>query len=134
MDTIRLNRDIDSDNQNLYAYVPFHGTPLRKMCEDLGLIKPETLTKCLTDKPQISMPQYPPEEIAGLQKCFALYVKFPESRWADIRGAEANTPEGNRIFSDLREEYLDKYMSKNCPGEEGHLTADLEYGMSDALS
>ena len=44
-DTIELNRQIDADNANIYAFVPFHGTPLRKMCEDLGLIKHETITK-----------------------------------------------------------------------------------------
>ena len=29
-DTIELNRHIDADNANIYAFVPFHGTPLRK--------------------------------------------------------------------------------------------------------
>ena len=38
-DTIELNRNIDSDNANIHTFVPFHGTPLRKMCEDLGLYK-----------------------------------------------------------------------------------------------
>ena len=47
-DTIELNRHIEADNANIYSFVPFHGTPLRKMCEELGLIKPETITKCLT--------------------------------------------------------------------------------------
>ena len=37
-DTIELNKHIDADNANIYAFVPFHGPPLRKMCEDLGLI------------------------------------------------------------------------------------------------
>jgi len=39
-DTIELNRHFDSDNSNVHTFVPFHGTPLRKMCEDLGHIKP----------------------------------------------------------------------------------------------
>ena len=39
MDTVELNRNIDSDNQNLYSFVPFHGTPLRKLCEDIGLVE-----------------------------------------------------------------------------------------------
>ena len=49
-DTIELNRQIDSDNANIYSFVPFHGTPLRKMCEELGLIDSETITKCLTSE------------------------------------------------------------------------------------
>ena len=66
-DTIELNRHIDADNANSYAFVPFHGTSLRKMCEDLGLIKPETITKCLTAESQLNMPQYPPHEIEEIK-------------------------------------------------------------------
>jgi len=111
-DTIELNRNIEADNQNIYGFVPFHGTPLRKMCEDLGLIKPETITKCLTDKSILNMPQYPPHEIEEIKKCFSLYVKFPKNRWREIERAEKNDKEGNRIYKNLREEYLATYMPK----------------------
>ena len=111
-DTIELNREIDADNANIYAFVPFHGTPLRKMCEDLGLIKPETITKCITAESQLVMPQYPPHEIEEIKKCFALYVKFPKNRWKEIERAEKNDAEGNKIYKDLKSEYLEKYMPK----------------------
>tara|TARA_B100000427_G_C15413767_1_gene553214 strand:- start:131 stop:1009 length:879 start_codon:yes stop_codon:yes gene_type:complete len=111
-DTIELNRQIDADNANIYAFVPFHGTPLRKMCEDLGLIKHETITKCLTAESQLTMPQYPPHEIEEIKKCFSLYVKFPKSRWKEIQRAEKNDKEGNRIYKLLKSEYLEKYMPK----------------------
>ena len=55
---IELNRHIEADNANIYTFVPFHGTPLRKMCEDLGLIKPETITKCITQNPSIIIEFY----------------------------------------------------------------------------
>ena len=110
-DTIELNRQFDSDNQNMATFVPFHGTPLRRMCEDLGLIKPETITKCLTDdNSQLNMPQYPPHEIKEIKKCFNLYVKFPKNRWKDIEKAEKDTEEGNKIYQELKAEFLDKYM------------------------
>ncbi len=111
-DTIELNRNIEADNQNIYGFVPFHGTPLRKMCEELGLIKPETITKCLTDKSILNMTQYPPHEIEEIKKCFSLYVKFPKNRWKEIERAEKNDKEGNRIYENLREEYLATYMPK----------------------
>ncbi len=117
-DTIELNREIDSDNANIYSFVPFHGTPLRKMCEDLGLIKKETITKCLTDKPILNMPQYPPEEIEEIKKCFALYIKFPKNRWKEIEKAEKNDKEGEKIYKELKEEYFKKYMPK--PGADPH--------------
>ncbi len=109
-DTIELNRFIDADNANIYAFVPFHGTPLRKMCEDLGLIDHDTITKCLTAESQLNMPQYPPHEIEEIKKCFALYVKFPKNRWKEIERAEKNDEEGNKIYKELKQEYLEKYM------------------------
>ena len=111
-DTIELNRKIDADNANIYGFVPFHGTPLRKMCEDLGLIKHETITKCATDDAPLVMPQYPPHEIAEIRKCFNLYVKFPKNRWKEIEKAEKNSEEGNRSYENLKREYLEKYMPK----------------------
>jgi radical SAM superfamily enzyme YgiQ (UPF0313 family) len=132
MDTVELNRYIDSDNQNIYSFVPFHGTPLRQDCEMLGLVDPDEITKCLTDKPMLRMPQYTPEEIEGLQKCFVLYVKFPKSRWNDIKRAEPDTPEGNRIYEELREEFVDKYFTPidDKPGGDTPNVADLEYGVA----
>ena len=111
-DTIEMNRQVDSDNQNIYSFVPFHGTPLRKMCEEMGLIDHNTITKCITTKPQLNMPQYPPHEIEEIKKCFALYVKFPKNRWKEIERAEKNDDEGNRIYKNLKIEYLEKYMPK----------------------
>lgn len=126
MDTIELNRHIKSDNQNLYAFVPFHGTPLRKICEDLGYVKHEDITRCLTDKPMLDQPQYSAEEVAGLQRCFVLYVGMPKSRWKDIAKAEKDTPEGNRLFAELKEEFKRDYMNSSADAK----VADLEYGLS----
>ena len=131
MDTIELNRNIQSHNQNLYSFVPFHGTPLRKICEEMGLVAPDSITKALTDKPMLIQTQYPPEEIEALQKCFVLYVKFPKSRWNDIKRAEPSTPEGNRIYEDLKQEYFEKYSENTEASADGGAAsaADLEYGM-----
>ncbi len=131
MDTVELNRAIDADNANLYSFTPFHGTPLRTMCEQLGLIAPDKITKCATDKPVFEMSQYPIDEIMGLRKCFVLYLKFPKERWPDIRRAEADTPEGNRIHAELKQEFMEKYFRppKDNPNSEMPNVADLEYGL-----
>jgi radical SAM superfamily enzyme YgiQ (UPF0313 family) len=131
MDTIELNRHIESHNQNLYSFVPFHGTPLRKLCEEMELVTPDTITKALTDKPMLVQKQYSPEEIEGLQKCFVYYVKMPKARWKDIEKAEANTPEGQKIFEELKQEYTEKYLSPIASSikNESHNVADLEYGV-----
>lgn len=134
MDTVELNRAIQADNANIYSFVPFHGTPLRRICEQKGLIDHGTITKCLTDEPVFEMEQYPVSEIMGLRKCFVLYVSFPKSRWKDIRRAEADTPEGNRIYEELKQEYMEKYFRApvDNPNAEIANVADLEYGMQNA--
>ena len=53
---------------------------------------------------------------------FYLYIKFPKSRWKEIERAEKNDREGNRIYKNLRIEFLEKYMPK--PDADPH--GDLE--------
>jgi anaerobic magnesium-protoporphyrin IX monomethyl ester cyclase len=112
-DTIEINREIEATNYNIYTFVPFHGTPLRKLTDKLELTKHSTITKCLSDKSQLYMPQYTPEQIEGIKRTFVLYVKFPKNRWKEIERAEKFTPEGNAIFKELQLEYIDKYMPKS---------------------
>ena len=45
-----------------------------------------------------------------IRKCFNLYVKFPKNRWKEIEKAEKNDVEGNKIYKDLKKEFLEKYM------------------------
>jgi anaerobic magnesium-protoporphyrin IX monomethyl ester cyclase len=109
-DTIELNRHFRSDGINAYSFVPFHGTPLRKMSEDLGFVAKGALARSNMAPTILSMPQFPKESIEGIRRCFVLYTKMPKSRWRDIEKAEKLTPEGDRILSELREECFEKYM------------------------
>jgi len=133
-DTIELNRLFDSDNTRISTFVPFHGTPLRKMCEDLGFIKHETITKCVQDdNTQLNMPQYTPEEIKEIKRCFNLYVKFPKNRWKEIARAEKDDTEGNKILNFLKEEYLEKYMP--APNDDPHdIIENPQYVSNNGIS
>jgi len=112
-DTIELNRGIHSDGINAYAYTPFHGTPLRKLSEELGYVEKGTLARCINNSTMISMEHFPKYAIEGLRRCFVLYVKMPKSRWNNIGKAEALTPEGDKIWQELKEECAQKYMHYN---------------------
>jgi len=113
MDTIELNRKIADkvDTMNCYAFVPYHGTPLRELSVKLGYIDENTPTSCLTGEPVLNMPQFPKEKIKGIIKTYSLYVRFDKSRWGDIELAEKFTPHGEKMFYALREEYVQKYFS-----------------------
>ena len=109
-DTIELNRYFKSDGINAYSYVPFHGTPLRKLAEQYGYIEKGRLTRSITSPTMLSMPQFTKEEIEGLRRCFVLYVKMPREKWSVISKAESLTPEGDQLFLELKDECTKKYM------------------------
>ena len=111
-DTIELNRQIDSADRNAYAFTPFAGTPLRTICNELGYTKESDVVHSIfVSGSLLEMPQFPREKIRGLLRTFNLYVKFPKSRWPDIKRAEENTPEGNRIFNELKAEFVERFWS-----------------------
>ncbi len=110
-DTIELNRFIDSDGINAYSYTPFHGTPLRRLSEERGFVEKGSLARCINKPTMISMPHFSREAIEGIRRCFVLYVKMPKSRWKEIEKSEKLTPEGDRIWKELKEECLNKYMN-----------------------
>ena len=66
-----------------------------------------------TDESILEMPNFSKEEIIAKSLVFNFYIKFPKSRWRNIKRAEAITSEGAKIRSKLREEYLAKYCDEN---------------------
>jgi len=108
-DTIELNRNFFPDNQNAYSFSPFHGTPLRLIAEKKGYIERGQIARSITRPTLLDMPQYPPEQIEGMRRCFILYVKLPKSRWGEIEQAEKLTPEGDALWKVLRDEVQENY-------------------------
>ena len=76
------------------------------------------------------MPQYPPHEIKGITKCFNLYVKFPRNRWKEIERAEKDDKEGNKIFKNLSDEYLKRYMPAPNADPHGGLEDFIENNLN----
>jgi len=110
-DTIELNRHINADSINAYSFCPFHGTPLRSLCEREGFVERGVIVRSLTRSTILKMPQYSPEEIEGLRRCFVLYVKMPKDVWPEIEKAEKLTPGGDVIHEKLLQECAEKYMN-----------------------
>ncbi len=131
-DTIRFNKFIDSDDRNAYQFTPFHGTPLRQECERLGLVKDEDIVQSFVVGDSIlDMPQFPKRRVIALTKTFNMYVKFPESRWPQIRQAEQDTPEGQRIYSELKEEFMQKFFKADSQNFE---SAAIEKSLTSPMS
>lgn len=111
MDTVEINRHINADSYNAYSYSPFHGTPLRRMSEELGYIERSVIARSATKPTLLKMRQFPPGSIEGLRRCFVLYVKMPKEKWPEIEKAEMLTPEGDAIWDELRQECNEEYMN-----------------------
>jgi anaerobic magnesium-protoporphyrin IX monomethyl ester cyclase len=106
-ETIELNREINSmltrkHGLNNFIFMPFGGTALRELCLEKGYIKEaDKMPFGLIQGSILDMPSMTKEEILGLEKTLALYIKLPKSYWPDIKIAESNTEKGNQMFEKL---------------------------------
>ena len=123
-DTIRLNKTFGAPeivDNNSYPFTPFAGTPLRKLCEELGYVEETDIVNSIMSQGSLlNMPQFSGEEVDGLTKTFNMYVKFPEDRWDEIRIAEKNTKEGNKKFNELKDEFVETFWKGGIPLSDFH--------------
>ena len=117
-DTIRLNKTFKANDRNAYPFTPFTGTPLRKVCEDLGFVNKKDIVKSIVANGSIlDMPQFRRKEVNSLCKTFNMYVNFPENRWPEIKKAEADTPKGRDFFEKLKDEFINLYWEEDSSFE-----------------
>jgi len=106
METVELNRQFPKvDTTNCFTFTPYYGTPARDEAVRAGFMASDVIAPGNAEDSVLMMPQFPKDEIRKLRKTFALYVKFPKSRWPDIRRAEEETPEGGALLKELQAEY-----------------------------
>ena len=116
MDTVRINRIIQPHTASCSIFTPFHGTPLRELAVKLGYMKDDYIAPANSEGSILNMPNFTKEQIYGKARTFNLYVKLPINRYKDIKKAEDNTPEGDRIWEELKQEYFGKFGDANGNG------------------
>jgi radical SAM superfamily enzyme YgiQ (UPF0313 family) len=114
-DTIELNRQIGAASMSCSIFMPYHGTALYELAVKEGFITEDTICPSNNDEAIMNMSSMSREEIMGLARTFVLYVRFPKSRWPEIRLAERNTPEGKAKLEELRAEYRKEFSMKTVP-------------------
>jgi len=108
-ETIELNREVTSLLKGYYGlnnfiFIPFAGTKLRQICIDKGYITgEEDIPLSFFKESLLTMPSMSKEEIQGLEKTMAFYILLPKSYWPDIKIAEQNNKEGEKMFNKLIE-------------------------------
>ena len=110
MDTVEINRQIDSFSLSCATFAPYKGTTLRTLAEKKGYVDAERISPPNTSWSILNMPSFPKEKIFGLQRVFVMYSKFPKERWPEIKKAESLTPEGDKILQNLKDEFLKTYF------------------------
>jgi anaerobic magnesium-protoporphyrin IX monomethyl ester cyclase len=107
MDTVELNRELESDTTNFATFTPFYGTPLREYAISKGYMESDTICCNPYDEPVLNIPK---ERIQAMKRVFAMYVKFPKERWDEIRLAEEFSDEGNAKWRELKEEFVKTFF------------------------
>lgn len=109
MDTVELNRRINPDDVGCAIFSPFYGTPLRDLAVRKGYMDSDVICPGTFEDSVLDMPLFPKERINGLLRVFVMYVKFPKSRWPEIRQAEEFTSDGKQKWLELKEEFTETY-------------------------
>ena len=103
--------------QRTYKWA-FTGTPLRKVCEELGFVEKTEIVKSMVANGSIlDMPQFRRSEVNSLCKTFNMYVNYPDNRWPDIKKAEADIPEGRKSFEKLKKEFIGSFWEEDSSFE-----------------
>ena len=113
-DTINFLRKLPEniDATGTFIFAPYHGTSLRTLAIQKGYLKDEVICSLSnTSESILRMPTISTEEISALAKVFSFYVKFPKSRWNDIKIAEKNDQEGQLMFKKFGKEFDENYRN-----------------------
>ncbi len=110
MDTVELNRQIQSDTTNCSTFAPFYGSELREYAIKKKYMDKDIICHGTYEDSVLNMPQFSKERINAMKRVFAMYVKFPKERWPEIKQAEEFSPEGNAKWQELREEFVKNYF------------------------
>ena len=83
------------------------------MAVNRGYLDPDTICPSNSDDSVMTMPPpyFSKDQLRALRRVFAMYVKFPKSRWREIQKAEALTPEGDEVWARLREEFIQTFFN-----------------------
>ena len=55
--------------------------------------------------------EFSKKEIMGVMRTLPLYAKFPRNIWNQIQRAEEFDDEGDRIFEELRNQYIENFFA-----------------------
>ena len=113
---VNLLRSVKPDGITVLLYTPYHGSSLRQVCIDKGMIEPDFICgDYFQMKYSLKNNTMNPKEVQGLLRTIPLYVHLPKSEYSRIRRSEEMNEKGNEIYNELKEEYYE-IMGWNSAG------------------
>lgn len=109
-DSIGMIREVcgyqPTSSFSAFIYTPLRGTVLWDQCREAGMIEKDAIGGgILQYKYALKNNTLSADEVIGLSRTAALYIKMDKNRYNDIQKAESLTNEGDRAFEALRSEY-----------------------------
>ncbi len=116
MDTIELVRMIRGyDTLTVSMFTPYHGTELRNIAVNNGWLDPKSITVHTTAQSMLDMPSpyVSKDDLDGLMRVMPLYCYFPKSEWDQIKIAEQDNKDGNRLLKYYSDIYSREFLREN---------------------
>ncbi len=101
METIALNRAAEPRFPNNVYFFPYEGTELAEVAIKNKMFDPNSGAVYEQDKPALTLPSIPTEELIALRERFVLYVKMPEEYHEFIKRSEQNDEVGRKLTEAL---------------------------------
>lgn len=121
-DTVEFMRHARVHSPSIGFVYPFKGTTLRDKVISEGLFDPAIeeygTAQWGRGSPVIRNPSIGVPEYLGMFRTFILYCKLPKRYWGDLRIAEKDTDQGNRMFQQYKDIYNTEYRDKSCGDDE----------------
>lgn len=104
-DTIALNKECAPDSATVNMLYPYRGTWIRDYCIKNNFMKGNELGAGVRAGSILVLPTITNDELIGIQRCFQLYMRFPESMYSEIRRAETD----DDVFEKMKQRYLELF-------------------------
>ncbi len=116
MDTVEFVRTVRGyDTITVSMFTPYHGTELRAVAEKNDWMDdPKAITVHTTSRSMLNMPEpyVSKDDLDGLMRVLPLYCYFGKSDWDDIRRAEIDDEEGNRLLEHYSAIYKKDFLKQ----------------------
>ena len=120
METIHLVRQIRGyDTVTVSIFTPYRGTVLKEVAVKNGWLDRNHITVHTTNSSVLSMPEpyLSSKDIDGLMRVMPLYIYFPINEWENIKRAEINDDEGNKVLEYYSKIYKEKFLKEDQQSE-----------------